>query len=82
MTMAIQSALAASREIVRWSCGEIEWEEAGRCVRMEQRRRFGRRLRWARFFQGLMLRRTGRRLGLGILASGLISFKTLYHTVR
>ena len=82
MTMALQSGIAAADDLAAWSEGRLGWAEAGRRVREEHRRRFSRRLRWALFLQAVMLRRATRRIGLGLLASGLARFETLYTKVR
>ena len=82
MTMALQSGLLAADPLAAWSAGAISWREAGRRIRVEHRRRFSRRLRWALFLQSVMLRRSTRRLGLGLMASGLARFETLYTKVR
>ena len=82
MTMALQSGLLAADPLTEWSAGAISWHEAGRRIRAEHRRRFSRRLRWALFLQAIMLRRATRRLGLGLMASGLARFESLYTKVR
>jgi flavin-dependent dehydrogenase len=82
MTMALQSGLAAADDLAAWSEGSINWAQAGRRIRAEHRRRFSRRLRWALFLQAVMLRRATRRFGLGLLASRLAPFETLYTKVR
>jgi flavin-dependent dehydrogenase len=82
MAIAMQSALAAAEEIIRWGRGEANWDESVHRVRMQQRKQFGRRVRCARILQAMMVRRPTRRLGMGILASGLIPFDTIYQSVR
>lgn len=82
MTMALQSGIAASEFIAAWSRREIEWPDVHARVAAAHRRLFARRLRWAIFLQSVLIRRPFRRLALGILASGLIPFETLYHKVR
>lgn len=82
MTMALQSGIAASEFVAEWSRGEIEWPDVQARVAAAHRRLFARRLRWAIFLQSVLIRRPFRRLALGILASGLIPFETLYHKVR
>jgi len=82
MSMALQSGLAAAADLAAWSAGELSWLDTGRRIRATHRRRFSRRLRWALVLQAVLLRRAGRRLALGLLASGLTRFETLYTKVR
>jgi menaquinone-9 beta-reductase len=82
MTMALQSGLLASEELAAWSRGEISWAAAADRIRARHRRKFGRRLRWALAMQWLMMRRSCRRIAMGLLASGLARFETLYSKVR
>ena len=81
MTMAFQSALAATEPLVRWSEGG-EWSDSAAEIRVAHRRLFARRLGWARFFQSVLLNRFGRKLAVMMLASGAIRFDTLYRKVR
>jgi hypothetical protein len=74
--------LLAAAELAAWSRGEISWLAARHRIRAGQRRKFDRRLRWALAMQWLMLRRISRRFAMGLLASGLVRFDTLYTKVR
>jgi flavin-dependent dehydrogenase len=82
MTMAFQSGIAAAEFVAAWSLGKYPWEQVRANVEESHRRLFSRRLRWAIVLQSILIRRPLRRLALGILASGLIPFDTLYHKVR
>jgi flavin-dependent dehydrogenase len=82
MTMALQSGLIAADEITAWSEGSQTWHDATRRIRARHRQKFSRRLRWALVLQAIMLHRSTRRLALGLLASGLAPFETLYTKVR
>ncbi len=82
MTMAFQSALAATEPLVRWGAGVLEWEEASAEIRLAHRRLFARRLGWARLLQSLLLHRIGRKLSAMLLSLGVVRFETLYRKVR
>ena len=82
MTMAIQGAVAIADDVAAWSRGVGDWASLPDRVRTRQRKAVGRRLRWARAFQAVMLRRGPRRLAMSLVASGLIRFESLYTKVR
>lgn len=82
MTMAFQSALAATEPLVRWSTGAIEWNQASAEIRLAHRRHFARRIVWARRLQSLLLNRFGRKLSAMLLSLGVVRFETLYRRVR
>jgi flavin-dependent dehydrogenase len=82
MTMAFQSALAATEPLVRWSTGVIDWGTASAEIRLAHRRHFARRIAWARRLQSLLLNRCGRKLSAMLLSLGVVRFETLYLKVR
>jgi menaquinone-9 beta-reductase len=82
MSMAVQGALLAADPLAEWSRGERSWCDVRARVSQDQQRVFGRRLRWARAIQAIMLRRTVRRLALGLVSSGLLRFDFLYTKLR
>ena len=82
MTMALQSALAATGPLASWSRGECSWAEARHRIRNEQRRLFSARLRWARALQWMLLRPAGRRLCAALIRHRIVSFESLYQKLR
>ena len=82
MSMAFQSALAATPILMRWSAGEISWNDTLREAAHTQRQLFARRLRWARSLQWMLLRPWARKLCGQLLSHHCVSFPTLYQLVR
>lgn len=82
MTMAFQSALAATEPLESWSAGKSDWQITCEEIRRVHRSLFQRRLGWARFLQSVLLNPIGRRIASELIASGIVRFDSVYRMVR
>jgi menaquinone-9 beta-reductase len=82
MTMALQSAEIALPIIVKWSRGEISWDESRRVINEEFKRKFSRRVQLAKAMNRLLFTSSGRN-ALDILARrNLLPFRLLLSLFR
>ena len=82
MSMALQSALAATAPLLKWSANEATWLQTKRSVAHAHRTLFARRLRYARSLQWMLLQPWARRLCGHVVSRQWISFTKLYQLVR
>jgi flavin-dependent dehydrogenase len=82
MSMAIQGALLAAPLIERWSTGRMAWNEFRTEADGLFRRRFARRMLWARALQAILLTRTGQTGLRALSAAGCLPFGWLFQRLR
>ena len=78
MAIALQSAAIAKSELVKWSMGKIEWDQATKRIRREIHRRMHHRIVAARVMHSWLLDCNKRRMVMLLSRLGLLPFKPLY----
>ena len=82
MSMAFESAEIATDPLHAWHNGRRKWAETLERLREELRRRFARRMFWARAMHPFLTTDAGQAFFTLVSRSGLLPFKSCFHALR
>ena len=82
MSMAFESAEIATEPLHAWHNGRRKWAETLERLREELRRRFARRMFWARALHPFLTTGAGQAFFTLVSRSGLLPFKSCFHALR